>query len=34
MDAPKIQAMTRFFDILYRNKILTSPVDVTFFQPE
>jgi chorismate dehydratase len=32
MDALKIQAMTRFFDILYRGKILTSPVDVTFFQ--
>jgi chorismate dehydratase len=33
MDALKIEAMTRFFDILYRKKILTSPVDVTFFQP-
>jgi chorismate dehydratase len=33
MDALKIQAMTRFFDILYREKILSSPVDVTFFQP-
>lgn len=33
MDALKIDAMTRFFDILYREKILASPVDVTFFQP-
>ena len=34
MDALKIQAMTRFFEILYRQKILTSPVDVTFFNPD
>lgn len=33
MDGPKIDAMTRFFDILYREKILTSPVAVRFFQP-
>jgi chorismate dehydratase len=34
LDARKIQAMTRFFDILYQKKILTSPVDVCFFQPD
>ncbi|MEX1301870.1 MAG: menaquinone biosynthesis protein [Desulfotignum sp.] len=33
MDALKIEAMTRFFDILYREKILPSPVAVRFFQP-
>ncbi|MEX1299591.1 MAG: menaquinone biosynthesis protein [Desulfotignum sp.] len=33
MDALKIEAMTWFFDILYREKILPSPVAVRFFQP-
>jgi chorismate dehydratase len=33
MDALKIEAMTRFFDILYREKILPSSVAVRFFQP-
>jgi chorismate dehydratase len=34
LDALKIQAMTCFFDILYQKKILTSPVDVCFFEPD
>ncbi len=33
LDASKIEAMTRFFDILSREKILTYPVEVTFFHP-
>lgn len=31
LDTPKIQAMARFFDALYRQKILGSPVTVSFF---
>lgn len=34
MDDLKIQAMTRFFDSLYRRQILPSPVDISFFQPK
>lgn len=34
MDPSKIQAMTRFFDILYRENILDAPVEIRFFQPK